>query len=128
MLKVSFDFDGTLTRRNIKEYAQSLVARGLECWIVTSRMGFGKEPRPDWNDDLFNTAAEIGILPEHIHFCCMDNKANFLNGKGFIFHIDDDIIELSFVKTDSDCKPICCFGNHTYISECENAISFYNAS
>ena len=128
MLKVSFDFDGTLTRRNIKEYARSLVARGFECWIVTSRMGFGKEPRPDWNDDLFNTAAEIGILPEHIYFCCMDNKAKFLNGKGFIFHIDDDIIELSFVKTDSDCKPICCFGNHTYISECENAISFYNAT
>ena len=128
MLKVSFDFDGTLTRRNIKEYARSLVARGFECWIVTSRMGFGKEPRPDWNDDLFNTAAEIGILPEHIHFCCMDNKANFLNGKGFIFHIDDDMIELSFVETDSDCKPICCFGNHTYISECENAISLYNVT
>ena len=126
MKKVSFDFDGTLTRKNIKEYARSLIARGFEVWIVTSRMGFGKEPTPTWNDDLFNVAAEIGILTEHIHFCCMDNKANFLNDKGFIFHIDDDCIELEFITKKSGCKGVCCFGNSTYLSECEKAISFYS--
>ena len=118
MKKVSFDFDKTLSKKEVQQYAKMLIKEGVECWIVTSRMGFGKEPRPDWNDDLFNTAAEIGILPEHIHFCCMDNKANFLNGKGFIWHLDDDLTELSFIKTDSDCKPISCFGNKTYLQEC----------
>ena len=68
MKKVSFDFDGTLSKNKVQQYAKMLIKAGVECWIVTSRMGFGKEPRPDWNDDLFNTAAEIGILPEHIHF------------------------------------------------------------
>ena len=118
MKKVSFDFDGTLSKNKVQQYAKMLIKEGVECWIVTSRMGFGKEPRPDWNDDLFDVAREIGIPKERIHFCCMDNKANFLNGKGFIWHLDDDLIELSFVKTDSDCKPISCFGNKTYLQEC----------
>ena len=118
MKKVSFDFDGTLSKNKVQKYAKMLIKGGVECWIVTSRMGFGKEPQPNWNDDLFEIAKEIGIPKEHIHFCCMDNKANFLNGKGFIWHLDDDLIELSFIKTDSDCKPISCFGNKTYLQEC----------
>lgn len=118
MKKVSFDFDGTLSKNKVQKYAKMLIKSGVECWIVTSRMGFGKEPRPDWNDDLFEVAREIGIPKERIHFCCMDNKANFLNGKGFIWHLDDDLIELSFIKTDSDCNPISCFGNKTYLQEC----------
>ena len=118
MKKVSFDFDGTLSKNKVQQYAKMLIKSGVECWIVTSRMGFGKEPQPNWNDDLFEIAKEIGIPKEHIHFCCMDNKANFLNGKGFIWHLDDDLIELSFIKTDSDCKPISCFGNNTYLQEC----------
>ena len=118
MKKVSFDFDGTLSKNKVQQYAKMLIKSGVECWIVTSRMGFGKEPQPNWNDDLFEIAKEIGIPKEHIHFCCMDNKANFLNGKDFIWHLDDDLIELSFIKTDSDCKPISCFGNKTYLQEC----------
>ena len=118
MKKVSFDFDGTLSKNKVQQYAKMLIKSGVECWIVTSRMGFGKEPQPNWNEDLFEIAKEIGIPKEHIHFCCMDNKANFLNGKGFIWHLDDDLIELSFIKTDSDCKPISCFGNKTYLQEC----------
>ena len=118
MKKVSFDFDGTLSKNKVQQYAKMLIKEGVECWIVTSRMGFGKEPQPNWNDDLFEIAKEIGIPKEHIHFCCMDNKANFLNGKGFIWHLDDDLIELSFIKTNSDCKPISCFGNKTYIQKC----------
>ena len=123
MKKVSFDFDGTLSKNKIQKYAKMLVNAGVECWIVTSRMGFGKEPRPDWNEDLFEIAREIGIPKSQIHFCCMDNKANFLNGKGFIWHLDDDLIELSFIKTDTDVKPIYLFGNKFWRNDCENALS-----
>ena len=122
MKKVSFDFDGTLTRTLIKDYAKSLIDLGNEVWIVTSRFGFGKEPTPTWNDAVFKLALEIGIQKEHIHFCCMDNKANFLNGKDFVFHLDDDVIELSFIKTDSDVIPISCYHNKNWIKECNNAL------
>lgn len=122
-MKVSFDFDSTLTLTSVQVYAKQLVERGFEVWIVTSRMGFGKEPNATWNDDLFEVAEMVGIKKENIHFCCMDNKSEFLKDKGFIFHIDDDNIELSFVKTDTDVKPIYLFGNKKWRIDCENAIS-----
>lgn len=122
-MKVSFDFDSTLTRMSVQKYAKELIERGLEVWIVTSRMGFGKEPNPTWNDDLFEVAEYVGIKKENIHFCCMANKSEFLKDKGFIFHIDDDNIELSFIKTDTDVKPIYLFGNKYWRNDCEVAIS-----
>ena len=122
-MKVSFDFDNTLTRISVQKYAKELVERGLEVWIVTSRMGFGKEPNPTWNDDLFEVAKYVGIKRENIHFCCMANKSEFLKDKGFVFHIDDDNIELSFIKTDTDVKPIYLFGNKYWRNDCEVALS-----
>lgn len=122
-MKVSFDFDSTLTRISVQKYAKELVDRGIEVWIVTSRLGFGEEPNSTWNDDLFEVAKYVGIKKEHIHFCCMKDKAIFLKDKGFVFHIDDDNIELSFVKTDTDVTPIYLFGNKHWKNDCENALS-----
>ena len=121
-MKVSFDFGSTLTLGKVQAYAKELVERGIEVWIVTSRKGFGKEPNPTCNDDLFEVAERIGIKKENIHFCCMANKSEFLKDKNFVFHIDDDNIELSFVKTDTDVKPIYLFGNRDWRSDCEKAI------
>ena len=36
-MKVSFDFDSTLSRKDVQSFAKELVDRGLEVWIVTSR-------------------------------------------------------------------------------------------
>lgn len=121
-MKVSFDFDSTLSEQKVQEYAKELISRGFEVWIVTSRMGFGKEPKVGWNDDLFLVAESVGIKKENIHFCCMADKSEFLNGKGFIFHIDDDNIELSFVKTDTDVTPIYLYKNKYWKYDCEQAI------
>ena len=38
MKKVSFDFDGTLSRLDVQKYAKSLIEQGFEVWIVTSRL------------------------------------------------------------------------------------------
>ena len=78
MGKVSFDFDSTLSKPSVQQYAKGLIQRGFEVWIVTSRFGFGKEPNPQWNDDVFEVAREVGIKKEHIFFTCMANKSEFL--------------------------------------------------
>ena len=36
-MKVSFDFDGTLSRKDVQKLAKELVSEGHEVWIVTSR-------------------------------------------------------------------------------------------
>lgn len=119
-MKVSFDFDSTLSTRPVQVYASNLIKRGFEVWIVTSRLEPSKAPRPNYNDDLFEIANLVGI--KNIKFTNFENKSEFLKDKGFIFHLDDDVIELSFVKTDTDVTPVSYFKNPNWKKECENAI------
>jgi len=105
-MKVSFDYDSTLSEDYVEDYAKTLVDDGHEVWLVTSRLGNGKEPNPHWNDDLYECASRVGISKEHIYFCSMANKSEFLKDKGFLWHLDDDVIELSFIRTDTDVFPI----------------------
>jgi len=121
-MKVSFDFDSTLSEERVEEYAKKLVKEGHEVWIVTSRLGNGKEPNPKWNDDLYECAERVGISKDHIHFCSMVDKSEFLKDKGFLWHLDDDIIELSFIRTDTDVFPIWCYYGHNWMQYCDDLI------
>lgn len=97
-MRVSFDFDSTLDRSDVQQFAAQLVNRGLEVWIVTSRFSDAAalERRWTWitnqNAKLFEIANQCGILPEHIIFTNGQSKAQFLDG--FLFHLDDDEVEL----------------------------------
>jgi hypothetical protein len=121
MKKVSFDFDGTLSNTDIQAYASRLIRRGFEVWICTCRMEDNKAPSPNWNYDLFEVAGELGIKRENIIFCNLSDKASFLANKDFIFHIDDDLTELSNLK-DTDVIPVSVFGNKNWEQDCEKAI------
>lgn len=122
MVKVSFDFDATLSRTDVEKYAKELVDKGVEVWICTSRYSPENAPNKEWNDDLFQTALRVGIKKEHIIFTNYANKSEHLNNKGFKWHLDDDNIELSFIKTDTDLKPIFLFGNKYWRFDCEQAL------
>ena len=59
------------------------------------------------NQKLFDVAQECGIKKENIQFTCMESKSVFLKNKGFIFHIDDDDIELMDIFESKDsCRAI----------------------
>ena len=119
MNKISFDFDSTLSREDVQSYAKELINREFDIWICTSRF------ESAWNDDLFDVANDLGIKKENIYFCNMSNKSEFLYNKDFIFHIDDDDIELSFIKSDTNVSPIYLTENMNWKSDCENAILKY---
>ena len=112
-MKVSFDFDHTLSRKDIQAFAKQLVNEGHEVWIVTSRFSdeAAKEKKWHWiegqNQKLFDVAQECGIKKENIQFTCMESKSVFLKDKGFVFHLDDDDIELmDILETKDGCRPI----------------------
>lgn len=112
-MKVSFDFDSTLSRKDVQAFAKELVNEGHEVWIVTSRFSdeAAKEKKWHWiegqNKKLFDVAEDCGIKKENIQFTCMESKSVFLKDKGFIFHLDDDDIELMEILESKDsCRPI----------------------
>lgn len=114
--KVSFDFDSTLDRKDVQRFAKKLIDDGYEVWIVTTRTSteYAKENLDQWtinrvdksNHKLFRVADNLGINREHIHFTNSKFKIEFLEGKNFIFHLDDDTDELLEISTSVDkCEP-----------------------
>lgn len=104
-MKVSFDFDSTLDRKDVQEYASELISRGVEVWIVTSRVEnpmafYGSEDARylNWNDDLFSVASTLGIPKERIRFTAYQDKSEFLIPNNFTWHLDDDTQELFMIK------------------------------
>jgi hypothetical protein len=116
-MKVSFDFDSTLDRKDVQQFAKELVNDGIEVWIVTSRMSieytkanldqFTINRVDKANHKLFRIADNLGIKREHIHFTNAQFKINFLANQNFLFHLDDDPDELIEILNSKDpCKPI----------------------
>ena len=105
-LRLSFDFDGSIERESLQKYAEELVQRGHEVWIVTRRYSdinnYTKEFCKQYgitnliheHKHLFTVAAKCGIKPENIHFMDMVEKYHFFQrNEGFLWHLDDDYIE-----------------------------------
>lgn len=117
-MKVSFDFDSTLSRKDVQEFSKELVKDGHEVWIVTSRFDDESAMQKNWhwikgqNKKLFDVADECGIKHENIKFTCMESKSLFLNGKDFVFHLDDDDIELMDILENNKFTSDRCFPVH----------------
>lgn len=61
------------------------------------------------------------------------NKIHFFKDKDFVFHLDDDLIELSFFKgsfikqfDNFKTKGISIFGNKNWKEDCKKAIESYD--
>lgn len=130
-MKVSFDFDGTLEIPSVQEFAKKLVDAGIEVWVITSRFGddelykkfFQTSTNVDLtNSDLREVTDKIGIPEERIHFTNMRDKWEFIEDRGFYFHLDDDWIELEMINSRTRTKGISIFGNPHWKRECESAI------
>lgn len=95
-MKVSFDFDGTLSRPDVQEYAKELIEKGIEVIVTTSRYDESNKhlylSNPT-NEDLYAITDSLGIKRENIYFTNMDYKVNYLHND-IAWHLDDDEREL----------------------------------
>ena len=117
-MKVSFDFDSTLSRHEVQQFAKELVQQGHEVWIVTSRIS-NEQSKIEYSDNytldrvyksnkkLFRIADNVGIPRSNIQFMNFQMKSEFIKDKGFVFHLDDDSDELiAILESGYSCKPI----------------------
>lgn len=131
MKRVSFDFDSTLSRVQVQDYARSLVNKGYEVWIITSRHPEDTDPKykvngawvPIDNSDLFEVSDRVGIKREHIVFTSHELKSEKINELGipFIFHLDDDWVEINHINRETNTKGVSCFGTSGWKNKCKKA-------
>jgi hypothetical protein len=112
-MKVSFDFDSVLSREKVQKYATSLIEKGVDVWVCTSRTS-PENSSKGWNDDLFLVTDNLGIKRENIIFTNMEDKSEHLNGKGFICHLDDMMSEIVNINEDSDLKGVLVLRNSNW--------------
>lgn len=112
-MKVSFDFDGTLSRKDVQEFAKGLVDKNIDVWIVTSRIATEPALKKGWywiekqNEELYKVAESVSIPKDKIVFTEHIDKIVYLKDKGFLFHLDDDIDELMLILDSKDkCVPL----------------------
>jgi hypothetical protein len=103
-MKVSFDFDHSLTNPKYQELAKKFIAVGAEVHITTSRKPniVGEKHLYD-NRQVFEIAQQVGIDAKNITFTFYEEKYKFL--KDFDLHFDDDQEEIYMIN-EHPCKCI----------------------
>ena len=99
-LRISIDFDGTLDKASVQRYVLSLIERGYEVWIVTSRDS-EKLGDPSYNDDLFEVAKQLGIPRNQIKFTNQELKYLFFKEHDFYIHLDDYHVEIKRINQET---------------------------
>lgn len=105
---ISVDFDGTLTRVDVKEFIKELIQNNIVIYIVTGRYNdLLCHLNTSSNDDLFALATELEILHRNIIFTNRSDKSYVLGGSKLAFHLDDDIQTVNEINQYSDVPAIC---------------------
>lgn len=105
-LTCTFDYDGTLSRPDVQEYAKQLIDMGIDVSVVTSRYdelhihGYKGQIDPsNWNNnDLWEVVDRLGIPRWKVYFTNMEWKSEYLMGTNVIWHLDDNPKELFMIK------------------------------
>ena len=120
MKKISFDWDGTLSENDVQDLAAFLKHLNFDVYIVTSRYDektaaekFGKKGFS--NQPIFNLVKKLSIPKENIVFTNMEDKAAFFKkNNDFLFHLDDDEIEVDLINQETSVKGILKTDNKNF--------------
>lgn len=124
---VTFDFDSTLSRKDVQEYCKELIDKGIDVWVVTSRydeLHKHKYPHNPTNDDLYKVTDELGIPRWKIRFTCMRDKAEYLYGTNVLWHLDDDWVELNLINKETETKGISVVGGNSWKNKCNKLLGY----
>lgn len=94
-MKISFDFDNTLSETYIQVLAKSLIDSGNDVWVITARAiffgGMDKETYlKTFNRDIVQVCNEIGIDLSKVIITGGSLKYDYYIEGNFDLHFDDD--------------------------------------
>ena len=112
MSTISFDYDGTLSRKGVQEFAGEMIDAGHKVIIVTNRVSTGS------NADIQAVAKSLGIPKNNINFCEGLGKVRFMHPFLKIdVHLDDDWIECDSIYDTHGIETVKMFGNPEWKEE-----------
>ena len=121
---VTFDFDSTLSRQDVQDYATSLIKKGFDVWVLTSRydeLHKHKYRHNPTNEDLYYVTDKLEIPRWKIKFTCMRDKAEYLFGSNVLWHLDDDFVELNNINRETNTIGISVVAS-SYKSKCNKLL------
>lgn len=129
--QVSFDFDNTLSRKDVQDYAKSLINKGFEVWILTSRYKkcndypwYKPSLHENCHQDIFNVMEELNLPEERLIFTNMQDKADTILAFDWfnpVWHLDDDYIELNIIHKKTKCRAFSVVSS-SYKKKCNKAL------
>lgn len=125
---VSFDFDNTLSRLDVQQYAKELIARGVEVYVLTSRYDELHKHRYKHNptlEDLYKVTDGVGIPRNRIRFQIMRDKSEYLYGTNVLWHLDDDWLEVNQINKETKVKGISFIGGK-WKDQCEELLAAHS--
>lgn len=124
---VSIDFDGTLSKPEVQEYARELLSQGIQVRVTTTRFDdmhihkYGDD-YPNVLDDLWEVVDDLGIPRHHVRFTNMEWKHTYLIGTNFIWHLDDNPHEMSHARYASCKVPMVQVNTNTWKNKCNRIL------
>ena len=100
-MKISFDFDSTLSQDRVQRLADKMIHDGHEVIIVTSRYSKHK------NHDVEGIADELGV---EVFYTDGQDKYHILLDQKADIHYDDDPIEIELIERHTDIIGILVSG------------------
>ena len=121
-MRVSFDFDSTLNTFGAEQYAKELIERGINVIVCTSRCDDETANKlyrnySHYNDDLKETCNRLGIT--EVYFTNHADKADIIDDLNVVWHLDDDMIEISLIGEKCQTPGIDFFSDCDWKEKCE---------
>jgi len=107
--KVSFDFDSTLSEKEVQELAKLLIENDIDVWITTTRyedIRNYKAISGANHDDLIKVITELNIPFHKVKFTNFEWKYEYLKDSEFIWHLDDNPDEFRYIQKFTNVEPI----------------------
>lgn len=99
-MKISFDFDETLSETWFQRLARALITAGVDVRVVTSRCSVST------NKDLWAIVDYLQIPVDNVHFTEGRFKAEILERNKIDIHFDDNMDEINVIRMISSCKAV----------------------
>lgn len=98
MRKISFDYDGTLSRQEIFNAAELLLRGNYILYVITKRFDYPQKNQKHANNDIRDVCQTLKIPKDHLIFTNGLSKAKFIELNNIDIHFENNLDEINEIS------------------------------